>query len=138
MTGDLSRSVGSRGEPWDLLVAGCSVGQKRGSVSSGTCPSSLLDRVERSATPGLLTVLAGGATAGGRDAPLGTLVTLRIRWGSLLVNVWCGSSSTGGDRLPEPCRHEQRSQVLILRMGIDIAVLFAASQLVDWTARRLV
>lgn len=39
---------------------------------SGTRASSLLDRLERSATPCLLIVLAGGATAGGRDALLGT------------------------------------------------------------------
>jgi hypothetical protein len=38
-----------------------------GSLPSGTCPSSLLDRVEREATPCLLTTLAGGATAGGRQ-----------------------------------------------------------------------
>src|SRR3954451_12214924 len=41
-----------------------------GSVPSGTCPSSLLDRVERSATPSLLTVLAGGANAGGSRCPV--------------------------------------------------------------------
>ena len=39
---------------------------EEGSVSSGTRPSSLIDRLERSATPCLLTTLAGGATAGGR------------------------------------------------------------------------
>jgi transposase len=39
---------------------------RAGSVSSGTRPSSLFDRLERSATSCLLTTLAGGATAGGR------------------------------------------------------------------------
>ena len=39
-------------------------------MSSGTCPSSLLDRVEREATSGLLTVLAGRATAGGSRCPV--------------------------------------------------------------------
>jgi hypothetical protein len=54
-----------------------------GSASSGTCPSSLLDRVERPATPGLLTVLAGGASAGGSRCPVENPATPPIQgWGS--------------------------------------------------------
>ena len=50
--------------PWS---AGC-VRMRR----SGSRPPSLSDRSERSSTPGLLITLAGGATAGGRIALLGT------------------------------------------------------------------
>jgi hypothetical protein len=41
-----------------------------GSVPSGTCPPWLLDRLERLATPCLLTVQVGGATAGGSRCPV--------------------------------------------------------------------
>src|SRR5215212_510082 len=62
-------------------------------MSSGTCPPSLLDRLERLATRCPLTVLAGGATAGGSRCPVKNPATPRSR-GSLLANVWCGSTLT--------------------------------------------
>jgi hypothetical protein len=46
-----------------------------GSVPFGTRPSSLIDRVERQATPGLLTVPAGGATAEGSTCPVENAAT---------------------------------------------------------------
>ena len=67
------------GVPEQILTdiqSGCAVSEPvlsaggGGSASSGTCPPSLLDRVERPATPGLLTVLAGGAPAGGSRCPV--------------------------------------------------------------------
>ncbi len=44
---------------WAIFPRFSSTGEEDGK-SSGTCPSSLLDRVERTATPCLLTMLAGG------------------------------------------------------------------------------
>jgi transposase len=126
------KAAASYGDPASLLsdiqagwaASGLFVGRRGGSVSSGTRPSLLLDRVERIATSGLLTVLAGGASAGARDALLGTWRLHRVLWSPVRIPVseclvrivlqrWIGCRR-------QPC--EQRSPEVILRMGIDIAI----------------
>jgi hypothetical protein len=77
---ELRAGLAAYGTPEQILTGiqsgwaalGLSRGRQEGSVPSGTRLSSLLDRLERLATCCLLTMLAGGATAGSRDALLGT------------------------------------------------------------------
>jgi len=88
---------------------------------TGTRSSSLLDRLERSATSCLLIVLAGGATAGSRDALLGTwrpdcLVGIPVS--ECLVRIGF-PRRTGSRRF---IHHDRSDAAVVLWMGIDIAV----------------
>ena len=110
---------------------------------SGTRASSLLDRVERDATPCLLIMLVCGACCRRSATLLGTWRPRRTARGSLLANVWCGSFSCGSGQSTVPESAIRWEFAVPLRLGIDIACRAAHQvSLADeqgrfiWTGRR--
>ena len=110
---------------------------------SGTRASSLLDRVERDATPCLLITLVCGAFCRRPTTLLGTWRPRRTARGSLLANVWCRSFSCGSGRSAVSESSSGWEFAVQFRLGIDIACRAAHQvSLADeqgrfiWTGRR--
>ena len=95
---------------------------------SGTRASSLLDRVERDATPCLLITLVCGAFCRRPTTLLGTWRPRRTARGSLLANVWCRSFSCGSGQSAVSESSSGWEFAVQFRLGIDIMSSRAPSQ----------